>query len=262
MSCYDFGVFMSDPDSSEFIKSTNKVPYQDLFSRYVDDNQQTLTGISIIATIAALFLNINGQVFTGSLRSLQLLLLLFLFMGLTFLLKTSVTWFSKKADSWAAGIVVFTIGCTILSLGEFILSNFRTELNYYLIGICVLFIFALLELLNEFRAILDEYVRIKIKLPVLKSLIFGLVSSCCLYALQLAYYIYYNFSYQREVSLLGIQLILRQDFTWMLSVWIIAYELFMGCIHRSQNIKKRFKLFMRILLLVTLAMLIFYSLMS
>lgn len=49
-----------------------------VFSRYVEGNKSALTGIGVIATITALFLNLDQSIFGESLRNLQLLLLLFL----------------------------------------------------------------------------------------------------------------------------------------------------------------------------------------
>jgi multisubunit Na+/H+ antiporter MnhG subunit len=71
-----------------------------VFSRYVEGNKSSLTGIGgVIATIAALFLNLDQSVFGDSLRNLQLLLLLFLILGLIFLTINSLFWFKNNADS-------------------------------------------------------------------------------------------------------------------------------------------------------------------
>ncbi len=74
-----------------------------VFSRYVEGNKSALTGIGVIATIATLFLNLDQSTFGDSLRNLQLLLLLFLILGLIFLTIDSLFWFKNNADSWFSG---------------------------------------------------------------------------------------------------------------------------------------------------------------
>src|SRR3989344_8063196 len=125
-----------------------KYPFN-IFSKYVEDNKSALTGIGVIATIAALFLNLDQSIFGDSLRSLQLLLLLFLILSLIFLTINSLFWFKEKADSWFAGLIVFTLGLTVWRIWGFILGNFRGELNQYLLLIIFSVTFVVGSFLNK-----------------------------------------------------------------------------------------------------------------
>ena len=107
----------------------NLVTSSNVFSRYIEGNKSALTGIGVIATIAALFLNLDRNAFGNSLQDLQLLLLIFLILGLTFLTFDSLFWFNKNTNSLFSGLITLSLGLATWRIWEFVLANFKNELN-------------------------------------------------------------------------------------------------------------------------------------
>ena len=220
-----------------------------VFSKYVEDNKPVLTGIGIIATIAALFLNLDQSVFGDSLRSLQLLLLLFLILGLIFLTINSLFWFKENADSWFAGLVVFTLGLTVWRIWEFVLNNFRGELNQYLLLIIFSVTFVVGSFLNKRKKKAETNIDNKFTGALSKALMYGLASFIFLYAFNTILGFYSDFALGKELSATKFLSPLSKTFIWTMAIWIAVADF---CISFFFN-KERARLWLSILLLTCLA---------
>ena len=119
----------------EFLKHHKReIPIGEVFSEYVRDNIALLTGIGVIASVTALFLNIDADRYS-ELKSLQLFLLLFLSLALVYALLNTLTWLIHKADSVFSSIVIVTLTMLLFQLLRFVMANFGEELKKYLIFI-------------------------------------------------------------------------------------------------------------------------------
>ncbi len=113
------------------MEKTSKKTFSELFSKYIRENKDALSTIGIVATVTALFLNVNPIDYTGIKGILVLLLmgLIFLFCALSY---TTLLWFMRNHDSFIGGLFFFSITLFTWRLTMFIVENFRNELNDYL----------------------------------------------------------------------------------------------------------------------------------
>ena len=219
-----------------------------IFSKYVEDNKSALTGIGVITTIAALFLNLDQSIFGDSLRSLQLLLLLFLILGLIFLTISSLFWFKEKADSWFAGLIVFTLGLTVWRIWEFILENFRGELNQYLLLIIFSVTFIVCSFLNKIKKKAEGDIDKKFTGALSKALMYGLASFIFLYFFNTILGFYSDFALGKELSASKLLSPLSKTFIWSIAIWVTAADF---CVSFFLT-KERARLWLSILLLLFL----------
>jgi len=112
-------------------REKQKVSTLGYFSNYVSDNIKLITGLGVFATITALFLNLDINQFGESLRFLQLLLLVLLFIFLAFFSAITVAWIIKNADSYFGSIIFITLLLLLYFFGRFILSNYSSEFRSY-----------------------------------------------------------------------------------------------------------------------------------
>jgi hypothetical protein len=114
------------------INKNRKIPILKSFNRYVSDNIRIITGLGVFATITALFLNLDINQFGESLRFLQLLLLVLLFIFLAFFSAITVIWIIKNADSYFGSIIFTTLLLLLGFFGAFIVSNYSPEFRSYI----------------------------------------------------------------------------------------------------------------------------------
>jgi hypothetical protein len=132
---------------TETEEKTSKIPFLEVFSIYSKDNSSTLTGLGIVATITALFLNLSSNEFPNGLKELQVLLLILLIFSLIFTVINTAFWIQKNADSYFGGLVVCTLLIFLYKVLIFVINNFRQELKAYLllmfagVGLAVFFFF-------------------------------------------------------------------------------------------------------------------------
>jgi hypothetical protein len=114
-----------------FAQRPRKVELSQSFGKYVEQNGPMLTGLGVIATVAAIFLNIDPSHFDG-IKSLQLPLLLFLILSLIFVLINTSGWLIENTDSAFSSIIIVTLMLFIYQLCIFVVHNFGAELKHYL----------------------------------------------------------------------------------------------------------------------------------
>jgi hypothetical protein len=176
-----------------------KKTFSELFSKYIQENKDALSTIGIVATVTALFLNVNPIDYAGIKGILVLLLmgLIFLFCALAY---TTLLWFMRNHDSFIGGLFFFSITLFTWRLTMFIVENFRNELNDYLglisISVSIIVISYLLKIQNYFES--------KFPKNIFRFLFFGLSTFFYLYAGYIILAIYGDFSNSRylEVSIL------------------------------------------------------------
>lgn len=200
-----------------------KYPF-DVFSRYVDGNKAALTGIGVIATIAALFLNLDQSVFGDSLRNLQLLLLLFLILGLLFLTLNSFFWFKENADSRFASIIIVSLGLTIWRVWELVLDNFRDELNRYLLLILLSVTFAVYAFFNNIKKKAESDIDKKFAGSLSKALLYGLTAFLFFYIPYVILGLYSDFALGETLSVKKFLSPSYETFIWSMSVWVAIAE--------------------------------------
>jgi len=166
------------------IKIDKKISISGYFSHYISDNSKIITALGVFATITALFLNLNMDQFGTSLKFLQLILLILLFVFLIFFSVITFLWIVKNADSYFGSIIVFTLFLLIYSLGKFIINNYSSEFRFYLNLISIVILLILLGLLERGSLKLREKMNSPkrktifyvLSLPVIYGLYFGLAS--------------------------------------------------------------------------------------
>jgi len=136
-------------------KENNKIFILESFDKYIEDNIRLITGLGVFATITALFLNLSIDQFGDSLKFLQLLLLILLFIFLVFFSAITAIWIIKNADSYFGSIIFATLLLLLYYFGRFAVSNYSSELKSYTVWISwpvLLIVFGLLKnLFAKFR---------------------------------------------------------------------------------------------------------------
>lgn len=194
------------------------------FTRYASDNKAALAGMGAIATVSALFLNLNPELFGSSLQELQLLLLLFFILSLLSLTLESLFWFKENADSEFAGLIVFTLALTVWKVVEFVLDNFRTELNQYLNLIIFSSIFIVWSALRRLKEKLDSSISTGNYSAVLRSLLYGFTTFFFFYFYHLFSYLYGQFSLNQEVTIESLAYPFTSTFVWTFPIVIAVTE--------------------------------------
>lgn len=220
-------------------------PSSNVFSRYVEGNKSALTGIGVIATIAALFLNLDQSVFGDSLRNLQLLLLLFLILGLIFLTIDSLFWFKNNADSWFSGLITFSLGLTTWRIWEFVLANFRDELNKYLLLIFISVTFVIYAFFNNIKKKAESDVDKRFSGALSKAILYGLLTFLFFYLPNVILGYYSDFAQNKELSPTRFLVPFSNTFVWTFAVWVATTEF---CVSFFFT-KERARLWLSILLL-------------
>lgn len=225
----------------------DKYPFN-VFAKYVEGNKASLTGIGVIATISALFLNLDQSIYGESLRNLQLLLLLFLILGIVFLTINSVFWFKENADSLFSGLITFSLGLTGWRIWEFVLDNFRSELNQYLLLINISMIFVVYGFLFNFKKKAETTVSNKISDSLIRAVLYGFIAFLFLYLPNVIMGYYSDFTHGRELALTRFISPPSGSFVWTMSIWIAVTEF---CVSFFFT-KERARLWLSILLLSVL----------
>jgi len=195
-----------------------------VFSRYVEDNKSSLTGIGVIATIAALFLNLDRSVFGDSLQNLQLLLLLFLILGLIFLTIDSLFWFKNNADSLFSGLITFSLGLTTWRIWEFVLANFRDELNQYLLLIFISVTLVIYAFFNNIKKKAESDIDKKFSGALSRAVLYGLLTFLFFYFPDMLLGYYSDFAHSKELSPARFLVPFSNTFVWTFAVWVAVTE--------------------------------------
>lgn len=222
----------------------DKYPFN-VFSRYVEGNKPALTGIGVIATIAALFLNLDQSTFGDSLRNLQLLLLLFLILGLIFLTIDSLFWFKNNADSWFSGLITFSLGLTTWRIWEFVLANFRDELNKYLLLIFISVTFVIYAFFNNIKKKSESDVDKRFSGALSRAILYGLLTFLFFYLPNVILGYYSDFAQNKELAPVRFLMPFSNTFVWTFAVWFGVTEF---CVSFFFT-KERARLWLSILLL-------------
>lgn len=225
----------------------DKYPFN-VFSKYVEGNKSALTGIGVIATIAALFLNLDQLIFGESLRNLQLLLLLFLILGLIFLTINSLFWFKDNADSWFAGLITLSLGLTTWRIWEFILNNFRNELNQYLLLIFISVTFVIYAFFNNIKKKTESDIDKKFSGALSKAILYGLLTFLFFYLPNVILGYYSDFAQNKELSPMRFLVPFSNILVWTFAVWVAVNQF---CVSFFFT-KERARLWLSILLLLFL----------
>jgi len=219
-----------------------------VFSKYVDDNKSSLAGIGVIATIAALFLNLDQSFFGESVRNLQLLLLLFLILGLVFLTISSFLWFKENSDSWFSGLIIFSLGLTTWRVCEFVLSNFREELNKYLFLIFISVIFIIYSFFYNLKKKAELDIEKKFVGALSKAILYGIVAFLFFYLPNVFLGFYSDFVQSKAISATQFLESFSKPVGWLFAIWITVAE-FCNSFFFT---KERYRLWLSILLLSVL----------
>lgn len=169
----------------------------DIFNRYASDNKEILSALGVIATICALFLNVDVEAFAAGLRELQLLLLLLFAFALIVAAVTTLAWVMNNADSFFGGLIGYTYILVGWKLVLFIAANFREELNEYLnhmtFSVMLVVIFFALDMQNK----IEEYFK---KFSIPKPLLFSLGTYFFLYTINVIMSLYIRYANNKPID--------------------------------------------------------------
>lgn len=219
-----------------------------VFSKYIDGNKSALTGLGVIATIAALFLGLNRSDYGDSLRNLQLLLLMFLILGLIFLTIDSVLWFKNNADSYFSGLITFSLGLTTFRMCEFVLANFRSELNNYLLLIYISVTLCICIYVNRIKYKTDLNIDDKYSGITIKPFLHGLVTLLAFYIPNTFIGYYSDFIANRNLSFVRLLTSFSNTYMWTMAIWVFVAEFCLAFFFT----KERARLWLSITLLIIL----------
>ncbi|MFC1802325.1 hypothetical protein ACFLY7_02695 [Patescibacteria group bacterium] len=216
---------------------------KDVFSNYINEHKYILNGIGVIATITALFLNLDKDLFGESLSDLQLLLLLFLILGLVFLIINSIFWFIKNTDSFFSSIIIITQSLIVWNIWEFTIDNFRGELNKYLISIFIIVIFTIVSFVNKIKKPIESFINKSFSKPIINSLFHSLLTFLFLYFCNIFMGYYLSFVSEKKISLIR-----PSELSVFLAIWVFVVELYFSLF--IKNIKERSNLYLSIFMVV------------
>lgn len=172
---------------------------ESVFARYVEDNNTTLTGIGVIATVTALFLGVNPENYGSSLREIQLLLLIFLTLGSLYLSLTTVKWLDNNFNTWASGLVGVLILLFPYYTIKFIVENFRQELGdqMYMVWFSVFMVFMFFLQKTGYK--LEDVVVNKLKLH--SVFVYPVISMLSIYCILVFIDVYLKYAKQETLIL-------------------------------------------------------------
>lgn len=184
------------------LENTSKLKFNELFSKYCEDNRHTLSGVSVIATITALFLNLDFEKFGNSLKDIQVLLLVFLTISCFYLSLSTFLWIIKNYDSWLGSAVCSLSLFIPFYLIKFILENFREEFGHTMYLIWISVYIAMLVFLqqkgNEFELIISKKTGIK------SFFIYPIINFITIYVALILIDIYLKFAKNETIYLYNI----------------------------------------------------------
>ncbi len=206
----------------------------EFFSRYCKDNQFTLTGLGVIATVTALFLNLETEKYGETLTDIQVLLLIFLTLSCSYLAFNTIVWFRQTIDSWLGG----TIGGLTLLLPyyviRFIIDNFREELGNIMILASIGIFFSLSSLLQKQGVKIENFFK---KYKTDSVLISPIIYFVTLYIYLFLSRIYLDFSNNETLEIASLFITtLKIPILYILPLAILVIENFV-----YHNKKEKFK---------------------
>jgi hypothetical protein len=195
-----------------------KLPKAELLSKYAGDNKESLSIVGVVATITALFLNLNQDFYSQSLKDLQLLLLLFLALTLIFLSLKTLFWFKEKADSFLGGFISYTLFFFVWKLVLFINENFRQELVGYLNSN---YIIATIILISYLLSV-ESNLRDRIPQNIFKPAIEALIGFIYMYVSNILISLYSIFLTTQKYSFSILLETLKTPYLYLVSIWILV----------------------------------------
>ena len=151
-------------------------PDETLFSNYVKDNNFSLTGLGVVATITALFLNLNTKQYSQSLIEIQTVLMVLLLVASIYVAITTAQWINSNCDGWFSSIISGLTFLLPFYEAKFLYENFRDEISslmsLFLISVSLGLIFFWNKHVNQITSYINNKIRLSNMLvfPVLNTI--------------------------------------------------------------------------------------------
>jgi len=193
-----------------------EIHFIESFHKYITDSKEMLAGLGVIATITALFLNLDIGIFGQSLKNLQLILLLFFAFFILYSFIYSLLWIVKNTDSWFGGLIVFTLFLLMINIIRFIDENYFLELKKYLSIVEVTVLITLYTSLNKYFIEIKE----KIRKTKFKSLFIFLTYPLIFYIYNIFANLYVAYYKEKDVNFSILLKPFENYIIWLMIFWL------------------------------------------